>query len=56
MEELKIIEQHELIRKTIGYSLISKLDTVDIPPVLSFLRIVDNYLKMKNNYDGRRAS
>ena len=46
MKEIEIIQEHELIRDTVGYDVISKIETVDIPIVLSFLQIVVNYIKM----------
>ena len=49
MKDYEIIEQHELIRETIGYKFISKVNPLDIPGVLKFLRIVVNYKKMKQH-------
>ena len=46
MDDLKIINQHQLIRDTIGYDAISGIDVVDLPDVLRFLKIVDNYSKI----------
>jgi predicted butyrate kinase (DUF1464 family) len=46
MKKLQIIEEHLLIRNTISYELISKLEVYDIPSVLHFLNIVQNYIKM----------
>jgi len=46
MNELQTINEHITIRNTIGYDLISKIDVCDVPEVLKFLVIVDNYLNM----------
>jgi hypothetical protein len=35
-----------IIRNTIGYDLISEIDVCDVPNVLKFLKIVDNYINM----------
>lgn len=31
-----VVEEHEIIRDTVGYDFISKLDIVDVPPILDF--------------------
>jgi hypothetical protein len=46
MNELQTINEHITIRNTIGYDLISKIDVCDVPNVLKFLKIVDNYINM----------
>ena len=43
---VKIIEEHIIIRETIGYDALKEIDVQDIPQVLSFLKIVHNYIKM----------
>lgn len=48
MNDLKIIEQHETIRETIGYDVIKTLDVCDIPEVVKFLKVVSNYNKIEN--------
>ena len=48
MKELQTIEEHILIRNTIGYDVIKYIDVLDIPNVISFLIIIDNYLKMQH--------
>lgn len=45
--DYKTIESHILIRETVGYEVISKIDVFDLPGVLEFLQIVSNYIKMK---------
>ena len=47
MKELQTIEEHILIRNTIGYDVIKDIDVCDMPNVIRFLRIIDNYLKMQ---------
>lgn len=50
---LDSVIEHMVIRETIGYKEIEKIDIVDLPEVMSFLKIVWNYEKMvrleKNN-------
>lgn len=48
MSVLQTIDEHILIRETCGYETISKVDIFDLPQVLSFLKICQNYNKMKN--------
>lgn len=48
MTELQTIEEHILIRETVGYDVISQVDVFDLPQVLQFLKICHNYQKMKN--------
>lgn len=47
-QALTIVEEHMIIRGTIGYEAISKVDICDLPEVLSFLQVVWNYNKMNN--------
>lgn len=46
MSNLKIMENHFIIRETVGYDVISKVDLIDIPPVMEFLKVVHNYKRM----------
>lgn len=46
MNDLEIIDQHDVIRETVGYDFISKLELHDIPPVVKFLRVAYNYSRM----------
>jgi hypothetical protein len=47
MNKLQIIDEHIIIRETTGYSLIEKVDVLDLPEVIEFLQVVHNYLKME---------
>jgi hypothetical protein len=47
MNKLQTIDEHIIIRETSGYSLIEKVDVIDVPEVIEFLRVVHNYLKME---------
>ena len=47
MRDLQTIEEHILIRDTVGYDVISKVDVFDIPQVLHFLKICNNYIKLQ---------
>lgn len=43
----RIAVEHEIIRDTVGYDLISQIeDTLDVPIVIDFLEIVQNYKKI----------
>lgn len=42
---------HLIIRETVGYHCISKIELEDIPDVMEFLKIVFNYVKMKTLID-----
>ena len=44
--ELQTIDEHNLIRDTIGYNTIQQIEVSDLPNVLKFLKIVSNYSKM----------
>lgn len=48
MSELDIIEQHQLIVETVGYKLIKDISLSNLPQVLKFLKVVQNYKKIKN--------
>lgn len=48
MNELDIIENHDLIRETVGYNVIKEVYIFDLLSVMKFLKIVNNYQKMKH--------
>ena len=48
MDALNIIDEHIIIRETIGYEGIKDVEVYDLPEVLKFLKIVYNYQKMIN--------
>lgn len=45
---LEILEQHQLIIQTIGYKGIKDISLSDLPQILKFLKVVQNYKKIKN--------
>jgi hypothetical protein len=54
MNDIEIIDEHIIIRETIGYDGIKDVELWDLPAVLQFLKVVYNYQKMvaienKNN-------
>jgi hypothetical protein len=51
MNALEIIDEHMIIRNTIGYDGIKDIEVYDLPDVLVFLKIVNNYMRMKNILD-----
>lgn len=48
MKWFDIIDEHTVIRETVGYDMIREVDIIDLPQVLEFLKIVHNYIKMKD--------
>lgn len=46
MDILQTIDEHLLIRETVGYDVINQIEVWDLPNILSFLKIVNNYNKM----------
>jgi len=53
MSVIQIIEEHILIRETCGYETLSKVDIMDVPQVLKFLKICQNYTKLQNIENGK---
>lgn len=47
MNPFEIIDEHDIIRETIGYDGIKDIELWDLPAVLQFLKIVYNYQKLK---------
>jgi len=47
MSHLDIIDEHIVIRETIGYEGIKDIEVYDLPEVLNFLKIVFNYQRMQ---------
>jgi hypothetical protein len=48
MNPLDLIDEHEIIRETVGYEFLNNVELVDIPQVIGFLKIVYNYKKINN--------
>jgi hypothetical protein len=46
MSVTDIIDEHIIIRETVGYDILKQVDIVDIPVFLEFLKIVYNYKRM----------
>ena len=46
MKPLDIIDEHIIIRETVGYDFIKKIELEDLPETLKFLKIVYNYQKI----------
>jgi len=42
------MDEHMVIRETVGYDVIKDVELHDLPNVLQFLKICWNYTKMKN--------
>lgn len=47
MKDLDIIDHHLIIRDTVGYEIINRIQLSDIPKVMEFLTIAYNYQRMK---------
>lgn len=47
MNPLDLIDEHIIIRETVGYEFLNDVELVDIPEVMKFLKIVYNYKKIK---------
>jgi hypothetical protein len=48
MTPLDIIDEHQIIRETVGYEFLNGIELCDIPEVMKFLKIVYNYKKIKS--------
>ena len=46
MNPLDLIDEHEVIRETVGYEFLNNVELVDIPEIMGFLKIVYNYKKI----------
>jgi len=46
MKVIELVDEHIIIRETVGYDLISKVELCDLPDVINFLKIVNNYMRM----------
>jgi hypothetical protein len=47
IENMNLIDEHIIIRETVGYDFLSDVELVDIPELMKFLKIVYNYKKLK---------
>jgi hypothetical protein len=45
---LELMDEHMIIRDTIGYESIKDIEVYDLPQVIEFLTVVWNYTKMSN--------
>jgi hypothetical protein len=48
MTPLDLIDEHQIIRETVGYEFLNDIELCDIPEVMKFLKIVYNYKKIKS--------
>lgn len=48
MNTLDLIEEHIIIRETVGYEFLNNIEIENIPEVIKFLKIVYNYKRMNN--------
>jgi hypothetical protein len=47
MNHIDIIDEHLIIRETVGYEVLNQVPIEDMPKVMEFLKIVYNYNRMK---------
>lgn len=47
MNHTDIIDQHLIIRETVGYEVLNEVPIQDMPKIMEFLKIVYNYNRMK---------
>lgn len=47
MNHIDIIDEHSIIRETVGYEVLNQVPIEDMPKVLEFLKILYNYNRMK---------
>ena len=47
MNHIDIIDEHSIIRETVGYEVLNQVPVEDMPKVLEFLKILYNYNRMK---------
>ena len=47
MNQLDIIDQHLIIRETVGYEILNEVAIEDMPKLMDFLKIIYNYNRMK---------
>lgn len=48
MNTLDLIEEHIIVRETVGYEFLNNIEIENIPEVIKFLKIVYNYKRMNN--------
>lgn len=48
MNTLDLIEEHIIVRETVGYEILNNIEIEDIPEVIKFLKIIYNYKRMNN--------
>lgn len=48
MNTLDLVEEHIIIRETVGYEVLNNIEIEDIPEVIKFLKIIYNYKRMTN--------
>jgi len=46
MNPLDLIDEHQIIRETVGYEFLNNIELVDIPEVMKFLKVIYNYKKL----------
>ena len=47
MNHIDIIDEHSIIRETVGYEVLNQVPIEDMPKVMEFLKILYNYNRMK---------
>ena len=52
MNALDLIDEHQIIRETVGYEFLNDVELCDLPELMKFLKIVYNYKKLKTIENG----
>ena len=55
MSPLDQIDEHQIIRETVGYEFLNNVELCDIPEVMKFLKIVYNYKKITRINNGQQG-
>ena len=55
MSPLDQIDEHQIIRETVGYEFLNNIELHDIPEVMKFLKIIYNYKKIKHIEDEQKG-
>ena len=50
MDKLRTINEHIVIRDTVGYDAIKDIEVHDLPGIIDFLKIIWNYQKLNAFY------
>ena len=55
MNQIDLIDEHQIIRETVGYEFLNNIELHDLPEVMKFLKIIYNYKKIKHIEDEQKG-